>query len=92
MLRITREGDAGSPLLKLEGRLDGAWVEVLRKAWEESVASLGGRRVTIDLGAMSFADRDGRELLLELQKKGAALARVSEFMRHILADHDDESD
>ena len=92
MLRITREGDAGSPLLKLEGRLEGPWVEVLRKAWEESIASLDGRRVTIDLGAVSFADRGGRELLLDLQKKGAALARVSEFMRHILADHDEESD
>lgn len=92
MLRITREGDAGSPSLKLEGRLEGPWVEVLRKAWEESMASSGGKKVTVDLGAVSFADRNGRELLLELQKKGTALARVSEFMRHILANHDEDSD
>jgi len=92
VLRITQDGDAGSTSLKLEGRLEGAWVEVLKKAWEESKASLDGHEVTIDLAAVSFADRKGRELLLDLQKKGAALARVSEFMRHILADHGEDSD
>jgi hypothetical protein len=92
VLRITREGDAGSPSLKLEGRLEGPWVEVLRKAWEDSMVLLDGGKVTIDLGAISFADRNGRELLRELQKKGTTLARVSEFMRHILADRDETSD
>jgi ABC-type transporter Mla MlaB component len=91
VLRITREDDAGRPSLRLEGRLEGAWVEVLRKAWDESVASRGERQVMVDLGAVSFADREGRALLLELQQEGAVLAKASGFMRQILADGD-ESD
>ena len=89
MLRITQEGDADRPSLRLEGRLEGAWVEVLRKAWDEPTASLNRRKVTVDLGAVSFADREGRALLLEMQKKGAVLAKASGFMRQILADSDD---
>jgi ABC-type transporter Mla MlaB component len=86
VLRITQEGEPSRPSLRLEGRLEGAWVEVLRKTWTESVV---GGQMTVDLGAVSFADRAGRALLLEMQKKGAALARVSGFMRQMLADSDD---
>ncbi len=89
VLRITQEGDSGSASLRLEGRLEGAWVEVLRKAWDESPASLDGRKVLVDLSSVSFADREGRALLLEMQKKGAVLAKASGFMRHILAAGDD---
>ncbi len=89
MLRITQEGNAGRPSMRLEGRLEGAWVEVLRKAWDESVTPGDRHRATVDLRAVSFADGQGRALLLELQKKGAVLARASGFMQHILADGDD---
>jgi ABC-type transporter Mla MlaB component len=92
VLRITPEGEAGSPSLKLEGRLEGAWVGVLRNVWDESVARFKGHKMTVDLGAVSFADHEGRALLLEMQAKGATLARVSGFMRHILAVSSDDSD
>jgi ABC-type transporter Mla MlaB component len=89
VLRITEEGDADSTSLRLEGRLEGAWVGVLRKVWDESTAPVGRRKVTVDLGAVSFADHEGRALLLEMQEKGAMLAKVSGFIRHILAAGDD---
>lgn len=92
MLRVTQEGDADSPLLKLEGRLEGAWVEVLRKAWEELMGRFKAHQVTVDLGAVGFADKEGRALLAAMQKQGAALAKVSGFMRHILADTGDDSE
>jgi len=92
VLRITREADSVSQTLRIEGRLVGAWVEVLRKAWNESRAAAAGSRVVVDLGAVSFADREGRALLMEVRKSGTALINVSEFMRHILADSEDESD
>jgi ABC-type transporter Mla MlaB component len=92
VLRITREGDSDSPTLRLEGRIVGPWVEVLRKAWNESVVPLERRTVAIDLGEVSFADRDGRALLLELQANGAVLNGISEFMRRILAGSGDDSE
>lgn len=93
MLRITREGDAGSPCLKIEGRLEGPWVEVLRQTWRESAIPSRGQKLTVDLSAVSFANPEGRALLLEMRGKGVVLARVSEFMRRILlADSGDDSD
>lgn len=89
MLRVTREGDPSAPSLRLEGRLEREWVGVLRQEWEQSVARCGGCNVTVDLSAVSFADAAGRALLLGMQKKGAVLTKVSEFMRHILAEPDD---
>jgi len=89
VLRVTREGDPSCPSLRLEGRVEGDWVGVLRKEWEESVARCGGSKVTVDLRAVSLADTEGRALLLEMQQKGAELIKVSEFMRHILAGQDD---
>lgn len=89
MLRVTREGDPSAPSLRLEGRVEREWVRVLRKEWEESVARCEGCKVTVDLKAVSFADSKGRALLLEMQERGAVLTKVSEFMRHILADQDD---
>lgn len=90
MLRITRDGDSASQTLRLEGRLVGAWVEVLRKTWNESIAPVDGHKVSVDLGEVSFADQEGRTLLLELRRNGAALTNVSEFMRHILADNGED--
>lgn len=92
MLRITQEGDAGTMSLKLEGRLEGAWVDVLRKAWHEVTAGLGGRALTIDVGAVSFADREGRALLLAIERDGAILEKVSGFLRHVLAENNNELD
>jgi ABC-type transporter Mla MlaB component len=92
VLRITWKGDSASETLKLEGRIAGPWVEVLRNAWSESVAPLKGHKVTVDLDGVSFADREGRALLLELQANGAVLNGVSEFVRHILAGSGDDSD
>jgi len=88
VLRITQEGESNTPLLRLEGRLEGAWVEVLRKSWNELAAPPGGKLI-VDLGAVSFADHAGRELLLEMRKRGVALAKASGFMRQVLAENGD---
>jgi hypothetical protein len=92
VLRITREDGTGPVSLKLEGRVEGVWVEVLRKTWTESLASSEGSKTIVDLSAVSFADREGRALLLEMKKRGAVLAKASGFMRHVLTDGGDDSD
>lgn len=92
MLRITQEGDADTVSLRLEGRLEGVWVDILRKAWEDVLTGIGERALTIDLGSVSFADREGRSLLLAIERRGAVLARVSGFLKHILVASDDDLD
>jgi len=71
-------------VLKLEGSVKGPWVEELRKAWLTSVEMAAGEPVSIDLGAVSFADGRGRDLLLRMRREGLSLNGCSSFLLHIL--------
>ncbi len=73
-------------VLKLEGSVRGPWVEELRKAWLTSAKMADGKPMTIDLGAVSFVDGGGRDLLLRMQRDGVVLSGGSNFLRHILED------
>jgi ABC-type transporter Mla MlaB component len=70
--------------LMLEGRLEGPWVEVLRKAWTDSFERNEHRNVSVDLGGVSFADPNGRALLLNMQDHGVGLIKASAFLREML--------
>ena len=79
MLKIVRvRADRESATLKLEGRLLGPWVEELRRACERFLAA--GASVTLDLGDMSFADRDGIRLLRSLMDRDVGLTNASGFL------------
>src|SRR5208282_6410896 len=84
VLRITTEDKGSSLSLRLEGRVEGPWVEVLRKAWISPTRSDRCHEISVDLGAVSFADPDGRKLLLTMKNQGVALMKLSGFMREVL--------
>ncbi len=83
MLRIT-EGTSRkkSTILRLEGQLIGPWVNELSRVCETPITD--GRKVTIDLAEVSFADRKGVSLLRELRLRGAVLANESVFLKEQL--------
>lgn len=84
MLRITRiappRGDG--EVLKVEGKLVGAWVEELRRECSRAPSSRGP--LCLDLGAVSFVDGDGVRLLRELLASGNTLAACSRLVAAIL--------
>lgn len=84
MLRITPIEKGSGIDLVLEGRLQGPWVEVLRKTWTDSLGRAERRQVSVDLGSVSFADSNGRALLLNMQDHGAGLIKASAFLREML--------
>lgn len=88
VLKITPQDGMNSMSLKLEGEVEGPWVEVLRTAWVEAKKSAGGQRIVVDLGAVNFADSGGRALLFKMREQGADLMRASGFMRQILGQDD----
>jgi len=73
-------------LVKLEGSVKGPWVEELRKVWLTSTKMANGDPVSVDLGAVSFIDGEGRDLLLRMRREGVALNGGSSFLRHVLED------
>jgi hypothetical protein len=92
VLRITIQGTSEVVLLKLEGSVKGPWVDELQKAWLTSANMAGGGAVSIDLGAVSFIDARGRDLLLRMQREGVALTGASSFLRQVLEDKNTNSE
>ena len=84
VLRITIQVGSDVVLLKLEGRITGPWVEELRKAWLAAANMADGQPISMDLGAVSFVDATGRDLILRMQREGVALKGASSFLRQVL--------
>ena len=85
MLRITTITAKGSQVLKLEGKLSGPWVDELQSCWKEAVAEVTHRKpIKIDMRGVSYVDHRGRNLLLRMEREGAALAECSDFIRQLL--------
>ena len=81
MLRITKKQANGLATLRVEGKLQGPWVETLREeARQAQVAGL----VQLDLTYMAFVDRTGVELLRDLVRGGVHIANCSNFVRELL--------
>ena len=79
MLRISADEAVGqSILLCLDGQITGQWVKLLRRMCE---ARLGkGSRVVVDLKNVSFADRDGIDLLRKLADRGVEILNALPFI------------
>lgn len=87
MLRITPAEDSNSGSLKLEGSIRGPWVGELARAWQSLSSSNPGRKLSVELSGVSFADWEGRKLLLDMEQGGAKLNAASVFLRHMLSEH-----
>jgi anti-anti-sigma regulatory factor len=73
MIRVTIDQDQSEFVtLKLEGKLAGARVLELNRAWLALEPSLGSRKLAIDLRGVTFADSDGKHALAEIHSKTGA--------------------
>jgi len=68
----------GTATLELAGRVVGPWVDELSRSCE-SVLRIGGA-LTVDLGQVSFVDRDGVQFLKRLRARDVALVNCSPFV------------
>lgn len=83
MLRIS-PGDPreSPPLLRLEGKLIGPWVDEFREACEKRSAA--GGKLNLDLAAVTYVDRPGLELLFEMIAGGTAIIACSALVGELL--------
>jgi anti-anti-sigma regulatory factor len=69
--------------MKIEGKIAGANVSVLEKAWLVLVPSLGQRRLLVDLRGVMHVDGTGRDLLAEIHAKtGAEFVADTPLTKH----------
>ena len=79
MLKISPTGKSGKSIsLKLEGRVIGAWVDELRQICETLLGK--GRKLTLDMGDVSFADQEGVTVLADFKSRGVTLINCSPFV------------
>ncbi len=80
MLRIVEEKTMkDTTVLRLDGRIAGSWVEVLRSSCEQVFRANG--HVILDLSGVTFADHDGVQLLQHLDQRQIAIINSSPFLR-----------
>ena len=71
MLRITAHDNPRVLTLRLEGRLEGAWVAELEKCWKGTLGSPSKPKVRVDLTGVTFIDSAGKARLAAMHRKGA---------------------
>jgi anti-anti-sigma regulatory factor len=72
------DGNNGTTTLELAGRVVGPWVDELSRSCE-SVLAIGGT-LSVDLGQVSFVDRDGVEFLKRLRARNVTLVNCTPFV------------
>jgi len=73
MLRVTiNDGDGGFVTLKIEGKLSGAKVPELHRAWQALAPSLGSKKLSIDLRGLTFVDKTGKRELADIHSETGA--------------------
>lgn len=83
MLRITAFLDRDPvPLLILEGKLVGAWLDELTRAVAATTGAAGPPE--LDLASLLFVDAPGERLLRELQGRGCRLVACSGYLTELL--------
>jgi len=81
LLRISIKKRSGSIVLKLEGKLAGAWVEQLERIWQARDTS---EKVLVDLFDVSFVDASGKDLLAQMWQAGCDLVADTPFMKQVV--------
>ena len=90
MLRITANDEPRVLSFRLEGRLEGAWVDELETCWRGLVARAGTPALRVDLTGVTFVDAAGKAQLAVMHREGAEFvaddcltkAIVSEIVGH----------
>jgi ABC-type transporter Mla MlaB component len=86
MLKITIHTDTNGIKLVLEGRLCGECAAEAERSWRNALADAGSREISIDLAGVSYVDRDGESLLMDMLEQGVAVRVGGVWMEHMVAD------
>jgi anti-anti-sigma regulatory factor len=82
LLKITIEENSDPALIRIEGKLKGAWVEELKRAWE--ALRLKQRRACLDLSDVNYIDAAGCQLLRQIYTDGTELVTNQLFTRYMV--------
>src|ERR1700752_2366534 len=73
MLKITITVTPSERRITLSGKLIGAWIQELRKVWEECRTQAPSRKIVCDLNDVIQIEESANSLLIEMTAEGAEL-------------------
>ena len=71
-MKITIHEESQASTLRVEGRLAGLHVDVLDRTWRSLAASLGSKKLLVDLCGVTYIDLHGRQVLADIHGGTAA--------------------
>jgi len=73
MLRITSQRQSDTVVLRLEGRLQGPWVDELSECWRRTREGNRDAALLIELVDVRFVDAAGKALLARMHRAGVEI-------------------
>lgn len=88
-IRITQIDDEKRDLtiLRVEGKLHLADAEIVEQVFEDC-GRQNGRKIEIDLKAISFINSDSAAILRRIENEGAVLTGLDFFIRQVIETHE----
>ena len=86
MLKITLNRDDQEITLVLEGRLCGACAAEAARSWRSALDTAGTKSISVDLVGVSYVDREGESMLLNMLEHGATVRVGGVWMGHLVED------
>ena len=84
MMRITQQQDSETMTLKIEGCLSGAWVNEMKRCWDDITKSIRSSVVRIDLTEVTYIDGAGKELLAAMFASGVKPGAANVMTRAVI--------
>jgi ABC-type transporter Mla MlaB component len=84
MLKVTVHNRPDEITLVLEGRLCGACAAEAERSWRTALATAASGSIAVDLAGVSYVDRDGEWLLIEMLTRGATVRVGGVWMAHLI--------
>jgi hypothetical protein len=66
VLKISMKDGATTATLKVEGKIVGPWATELGQSWRDLWASTQQKVLRLDISGVTFADRNGTQILREI--------------------------
>lgn len=84
MMRITQQQDGETITFKIEGCLSGAWVNEMKRCWDEIINTARPSVIRIDLTEVTYIDVAGKELLAVMFGSGAVPGAANVMTRAVI--------
>jgi len=84
MLRITIVDRADRIVMKLEGKLKGAFAKELERVWSELRSQNGHKALCVDLTSVSFVDYRGKGVLSGMRRENVELFAAGPLMTSVV--------